>query len=182
MEKHVALMAMAIMLMNGQCRAFEISSPAVGADGTIPLKYTANHSGCEGENISLPLVWKDVPTDTKSLAVTMFDPDAGAGRGFWHWLVVDLPATTRAILEGAGQPNSIGLPRGAVQVRNDAGVSGYFGPCPPRGDHPHRYVITLFALKSGESNVDPAASATTVAARLQSDEIASASVTYRYGR
>src|SRR5688572_3072748 len=80
--------------------AFEISSPAVGGDGTIPLKHTANAFGCMGENISLPLMWKDVPADAKGLALTMYDPDAPTGSGFWHWLVVNIPVSTTELPEG----------------------------------------------------------------------------------
>ena len=164
------------------CWAFEISSPAIGSDNTIPLKYTANGFGCSGGNVSLPLTWKDVPADAKSLAITMFDPDAPTGSGFWHWLVVNMRPSTTSLPEGAGDPGNAGLPAGAVQARGDAGVSGYFGPCPPQGDPPHHYVITIFAVKTDKLPVDANTSGAVVGFNLHFNTIDKASVTYTYGR
>jgi Raf kinase inhibitor-like YbhB/YbcL family protein len=162
--------------------ALEISSPAIGSDGTIPLKYTANAFGCSGENVSLPLVWKDVPADAKSLALTMYDPDAPTGSGFWHWLVVNLPASATGLAEGVGEAGNGKLPAGAVQGRGDAGVAGYFGPCPPQGDAPHRYIFTIFAVKADKLDVDANTSGAVVGFNLHFNTIDKASVTYSYGR
>ena len=162
--------------------ALEISSPAIGSDGTIPLKYTANAFGCSGENVSLPLVWKDVPADAKSLAVTMYDPDAPTGSGFWHWLVVNLPVSATSLAEGVGEAGNSKLPAGAVQGRGDAGIAGYFGPCPPQGDAPHRYIFTIFAVKADKLEVDANTSGAVVGFNLHFNTIDKASVTYTYGR
>ena len=166
----------------GPALAFEISSPAVGSDATIPLKYTANAFGCSGGNVSLPLAWTGVPAGTKSLAVTIYDPDAPTGSGFWHWLVVNLPPDTTGLAEGAGAPGNARLPAGAVQARGDAGVAGYFGPCPPQGDAPHRYVITVYAVKADKLGVDAGTSGAVVGFNLHFATLATASVTYTYGR
>ena len=135
----------------GPAAALEISSPAVGADNTIPAKYTANSFGCSGENVSLPLVWEGVPAEAKSLALTMYDPDAPTGSGFWLWLVVNMPPSTTELPEGAGEVGNAGLPARSVQARGDAGVAGHFGPCPPEGDTPHRYIFTIFAVGADPS-------------------------------
>lgn len=174
--------AFAMMAVAGPAWAFEISSPVVGKDKKIPAKYTANAFGCNGSNASLPLVWKGVPAGTKSLALTIYDPDAPTGSGFWHWEVVNLPPTTTSLAEGAGAAGNAALPAGAVQARNDAGSAAYFGPCPPQGDKPHRYVITVFAVKTDKLAVDQNASGAVVGFNLHFNTLAKASVTYTYGR
>ena len=176
------LSALIAALLVSPAAAFEISSPAVGSDGVIPPKYIANAFGCTGENISLPLTWKDAPADAKSLAITMYDPDAPTGSGFWHWLVVNLPASTTELPEGAGQVGNGNLPTGTVQARGDAGVPSYFGPCPPQGDSPHRYVFTVFAVKTDKLEVDENTSGAVVGFNLHFNTIDKASVTYTYGR
>jgi len=174
--------ALALALTAGQASAFEISSPAVGADGTIPLKYTANAFGCHGSNISLPLQWKDVPAGAKSLALTMYDPDAPTGSGFWHWTIANMPPDTMGLAEGVGVAGNGKLPKGAAQGRNDAGTAAYFGPCPPQGDKPHHYVLTIFAVDADKLGVDANTSGAVVGFQLHFHTIAKASVTYTYGR
>ena len=102
--------------------------------------------GCEGGNLSPQLGWSDAPAGTQSFAVTCFDPDAPTGSGFWHWVVVNIPANVTALPLGAGDPAAGRLPGGALQVRTDFGKPGYGGPCPPRGNGPHRYFFRLYAL------------------------------------
>jgi Raf kinase inhibitor-like YbhB/YbcL family protein len=99
--------------------------------------------GCAGENVSPELSWSDAPSGTRSFAVTCFDPDAPTGSGFWHWLVVNIPPDVTSLGAGA---SGRALPAGAVETRTDFGQPGYGGPCPPEGDHPHRYVFTVHAV------------------------------------
>ena len=95
--------------------------------------------GCEGGNKSPHLAWSGAASDTKSFAVTCFDPDAPTGSGFWHWLVVNIPPDVTELALDAGNPKVQKLPKEALQTRTDFGAPGYGGPCPPPGDHPHRY-------------------------------------------
>ena len=97
--------------------------------------------GCDGNNQSPELHWEGAPHGTRSFALTCYDPDAPIGSGFWHWVVVNIPQDALSITEG---PNS--LPHAALETRTDFGRPGYGGPCPPQGDHPHRYIFTLFSL------------------------------------
>jgi Raf kinase inhibitor-like YbhB/YbcL family protein len=97
----------------------------------IPRRYT-----CEGEDLSPPLAWSDVPEGTRSLALVVDDPDAPA-RTFTHWLGWGLDPGTRGLGEGEAAP---------VEGRNDFGTSGYRGPCPPPGHGRHRYFFRLYAL------------------------------------
>ena len=102
--------------------------------------------GCAGGNASPQLSWRGAPAGTGSFALTCYDPDAPTGSGFWHWLVVNIPASVDSLAAGAGGPAAGLLPSGALQTRTDFGAPGYGGPCPPEGDHPHRYLFTLFAV------------------------------------
>lgn len=104
--------------------------------------------GCSGGNKSPELSWSGAPDGTQSFALTVFDPDAPTGSGFWHWVVVNIPPTVTELPMDAGNPRSGLLPQGARQVRTDFGAPGYGGPCPPMGDHPHRYLFTVYAVGS----------------------------------
>ena len=101
--------------------------------------------GCAGGNKSPHLKWSGAPTGTKSFAVTCFDPDAPTGSGFWHWVVVNIPASVTELAMGAGSKGGT-MPDGCLMTRTELGDSGYLGPCPPEGDHPHRYLFTVFAV------------------------------------
>src|SRR5262245_43384237 len=113
-----------------------ITSSAFAANETIPTQYT-----CSGKDLAPPLAFDDIPANTRSLALIVDDPDAPAGT--WvHWVVYNLPATTKAIAEGAAD-----LPANTLQGVNDFKKRGYGGPCPPPGK-PHRYFFKLYALDS----------------------------------
>ncbi|QKW24510.1 YbhB/YbcL family Raf kinase inhibitor-like protein [Kitasatospora sp. NA04385] len=131
---------------------FTVTSPDL-AGGRFSPEHWANSFGCDGGNQPLRLDWRGAPAGTKSFAVTMFDPDAPTGSGFWHWLVWDVPAGTTGLRET--------LPAGAVAGANAAGAEGYLGPCPPVGDHAHRYRITVYALDTASLAL-PAATPPTV--------------------
>ena len=86
-----------------------------------------------------------------------FDPDAPTGSGFWHWVVVNIPASVTELKLDAGNPNAGLLPKGALQTRTDFGKPGYGGPCPPRGRGPHHYHFKLFALDTDKLGLGPGA-------------------------
>lgn len=114
-----------------------ISSPAFQDGERIPAKYT-----CQGQDISPPLKWSQVPDETQSLALIVDDPDAPSGV-FTHWVIFNLPPDSRELPEAV--PAASQLPSSALQGKNDFGKIGYGGPCPPPG-YPHRYLFTLYAL------------------------------------
>jgi Raf kinase inhibitor-like YbhB/YbcL family protein len=131
--------------------------------------------GCAGRNRSPHLKWSDAPVGTKSFAVTCYDPDAPTGSGFWHWLVVNIPAGVSELPEGAGSAGGQ-LPTGALQTRTDFGAPGYGGPCPPPGDHPHRYLFTIFAVKTDRLDVKADTSAAVVGFNLNFNTLARAEI------
>ncbi len=126
--------------------------------------------GCAGGNRSPHLKWSGAPADTKSFAITCYDPDAPTGSGFWHWLVANIPADVTELAAGGK------LPAGALQTRTDFGAPGYGGPCPPEGDHPHRYVFTVFAVKTDRLDVKADTSAAVVGFNLHFNTLAKTEV------
>jgi Raf kinase inhibitor-like YbhB/YbcL family protein len=149
-----ALCAVALAVLGGPLGAgaqemekLEVTSTSFGDGDYMPEVHVLSASfgiGCAGGNVSPQLAWSGAPGGTKSFAITAFDPDAPTGSGFWHWLVVNIPPDVSELPAGAGSGQ--GLPRGALQTRTDFGMPGYGGPCPPVGDHPHRYLFTVFAV------------------------------------
>ena len=132
--------------------------------------------GCSGGNKSPQLSWSDVPAGTRSFALTCYDPDAPTGSGFWHWVVVNIPANVNQLALDAGNPGGGSLPQGALQTRTDFGVPGYGGPCPPQGDHPHRYFFTVFAVGVEQLPVQADTSAAVVGFQLHFNTLAKAEI------
>jgi Raf kinase inhibitor-like YbhB/YbcL family protein len=162
--------------------AFELKSPAFSEGGAIGEKHVFNGFGCAGGNLSPVLHWSDPPAGTKSFALLVHDPDAPTGgAGFWHWAVIDIPASTRSLPEGVGRDGK-GLPEGAVEIATDFGVPGYGGPCPPKGDRPHRYNFTIYALKVEKLELPPHATASLAGFLIHANALDKAKLTGVYDR
>lgn len=129
-----------------QAQSLTLTSPDIPEGGTIASEQVITGFGCTGGNTSPALSWSGAPAGTRSFAVSMFDPDAPTGSGFWHWVVFNIPAGTTSFAKGAGDVKKKLMPKGAIQSRTDFGTPGYGGPCPPAGDKPHHYQITVFAV------------------------------------
>jgi len=112
--------------------------------GQISINQVFNGFGCTGKNISPSLSWNGAPKNTKSFAVTMYDPDAPTGSGWWHWLAFNIDKETSSLATDASK---LGLmPKGTVESITDYGKGGFGGACPPKGDNAHSYIITVYAL------------------------------------
>jgi Raf kinase inhibitor-like YbhB/YbcL family protein len=162
--------------------SFKLSSPELKANSTMPQSFEFNGFGCSGENKSPALKWSGAPKDTKSFAVTMYDPDAPTGSGWWHWVVTNIPADVTELPSNAGAVNSTTLPKGAVQGRTDFGKPGWGGPCPPAGDKPHRYIFTVWALKVDRLDLNSEASGAMVGFNLGGNALGKAVMTVMFGR
>jgi len=161
---------------------FTLSSTELAQGRQIPLAQVFGGMGCNGRNLSPSLAWRGAPAGTKSFALTLYDPDAPTGSGWWHWVVYDIPASASSIAGGAGDAAKKLLPAGAVQGNTDFGAPGYGGPCPPQGDKPHRYVFTLYALKTDRLDVPANATAAYVGFNIHANAIGKATFTALYGR
>jgi Raf kinase inhibitor-like YbhB/YbcL family protein len=159
-------------------QAMVLSSTNFANGGTLVLPQV--NSRCGGQNQSPALSWTGAPANTKSYALTLFDPDAHGGRGFWHWIVFYIPAATAALPAGAGPAN--GLPAGAVQPENNFGESGYGGACPPPGSGAHHYQFTLYAVGAAKAPFGADAKPAEIVTWLKAHTLATASLLALYQR
>lgn len=181
MKKLVVALCCTVPLV-ASAGGFTLESPDLPKGKPIAAEYVFNSFGCTGKNISPALVWKNVPKEAKSLALTVYDPDAPTGSGWWHWVVINIPADAKELAQGAGDLTAGKAPAGSLQTRTDFGKPGWGGPCPPVGDKPHRYVFTLHALKTDKLDLPQDAPAAMVGFNIYGNTIAKASFTARYGR
>ena len=132
--------------------SFPLTSEDV-VDGQ-PLPAAMYGADAGGSDRSPQLTWTDPPAGTKSFAVTMYDPDAPTGSGFWHWAVADLPADTTGLAAGAGSDGGT-LPEGASVVKNELRQPEFTGATPPQGSGVHRYFVVVHAVDVERLDLDP---------------------------
>jgi Raf kinase inhibitor-like YbhB/YbcL family protein len=178
----IPLLIAALALMPAAANAFSLESAEVKPGATIADAQVYKGFGCNGGNVSPSLAWKNAPAGTQSFAITVCDPDAPTGSGWWHWVVFNLPAHTKSLPAGAGDTAADKMPAGAVQSRTDFGTPGYGGPCPPQGDKPHRYVFTVYALKTAKLDADANAPGAMIGFMIHANTIGKATFTAKYGR
>jgi Raf kinase inhibitor-like YbhB/YbcL family protein len=126
--------------------SFELTSSDVVDGGALARAQVSGLMGAGGSDTSPQLSWSGFPAETKSFAVTVYDPDAPTASGFWHWAVANIPVSTTSLPSGAGDDAGSGLPEGAVQFANDAGLRRFVGAAPPPGHGAHHYYVTVHAL------------------------------------
>ncbi len=165
-----------------QSHALEVTSTDMREGEMLAAAQVFNGFGCQGQNVSPQVAWRNAPPGTRSFAVTLYDPDAPTGSGWWHWTVFNIPASTTSLPAGAGAAGSRQLPAGAVQGRTDFGAPGFGGACPPAGAQPHRYQLTVWALNTDKLPLDEQASGALVGFMLNAHSLGQARLTARYGR
>jgi Raf kinase inhibitor-like YbhB/YbcL family protein len=161
---------------------FTLTSADLKAGGTLDKKFVFKGMGCEGDNLSPALAWANAPEGTKSFVVTDYDPDAPTGSGWWHWVVYNIPASATSLAEGAGTADGKGLPAGSAQGRTDFGAPGFGGACPTAGDKPHRYIFTVYALKTDKLEIPADGTAALVGFMVNANKLGAATFSARYGR
>lgn len=162
---------------------FKLTSPDIKPNGVIAEEQVFNGFGCSGKNVSPALAWSGAPKGTKSFALLVHDPDAPTGgAGWWHWLVVNIPASVTELKKDAGKADGSNLVQGAEQIATDFGSPGWGGPCPPAGDKPHRYNFTLHALKVEKLDLPKGATASLAGFMVNANSVGKASLTGKYGR
>lgn len=152
--------------------SFALTSDDVADGETMAPRFTA-----QGGSTSPQLAWSGFPAGTRGFVVSCFDPDAPTPAGFWHWTLLNLPASTTALPSGAGSSGGHLLPRGSVQTWNDGGTTGYQGAAPPAGDRVHRYVFAVHALDVDHLDLQKSDSPTKVAFTALFHTIARATLT-----
>jgi Raf kinase inhibitor-like YbhB/YbcL family protein len=182
MRKFLLAVGLGMPAAPAMAAGFTVTATDFHDGGTIPMAQVFNASGCTGGNHSPAIFGSGEPAGTKSFAVTMYDPDAPTGSGWWHWTVFNIPAGVHSLPADAGSVNWTLLPPGASQGRTDFGFSNYGGPCPPAGDKPHHYQFTVYAVKQAHLALDAESAGAVVGFALHFNTLATARVTGRYGR
>lgn len=160
----------------------KLTSPTIKSGATLTEEQVFEGFGCTGKNQSPALKWTPGPKDTKSYAMTVYDPDAPTGSGWWHWVVYNIPANVTELVSGAGDATGKLLPPGTIQGRTDFGTHTFGGACPPKGDKPHRYIFTVYALKVEKIEVPADASAALIGFMIHANILAKSSFTAKYSR
>jgi Raf kinase inhibitor-like YbhB/YbcL family protein len=200
----LAAAIVAILLTHGAAKGadFVLMSPDLPEGGAIKAEQVLKGAGCTGGNVSPELSWSGVPAGTKSLALTMYDPDALAywwyrakslalavydpdastRSGWLHWVIVNISANVTSLPKDAGNVRAGLAPAGSIQSRTSFGPGGWGGPCPPQGDKPHHYVFTLYALDLDKLSVNENTSPTSVGFSLHYHALGKATLSGTYGR
>lgn len=183
MKRTCLALALATTTFAANAGGFTLSSPDIKPNAAIKDTQVFNGFGCTGGNVSPALEWKGAPKGTKSFALLVHDPDAPTGgSGWWHWVVINLPADTTKLAGGAGKADGSALPAGTAQINTDFGGPGWGGPCPPVGDKPHHYHFTLHALKVEKLELPQGATAALAGYMVNANSLGKAKLTGMYGR
>jgi len=174
MKRNVFLAAAMVITLAAPAMAdgFALTSPDIAEGQQLRNDFVFQGFGCKGGNTAPTLEWSGAPEGTESFAVTVYDPDAPTGSGWWHWFAFNIPADVTS-LPGGGEVNG-------VQLTNDYGVEGFGGACPPPGEV-HRYQFTVHALDT-MLEIDNSVSNALAGFMVNANSIASSTITAVYNR
>lgn len=163
--------------------AFTLTAKSLHDNSKLSAQNAANAKDatgreCGGKNVSPALEWKNAPANTKSYAVTIYDPEGAMGLGIVHWVLYGIPASMHGLAQGVGAAG----PAGTVGGTNRTGNSGYYGPCPPVGDVPHHYVFQAYALDLAPDALQPALTRDALLAAMKGHVLGTSAMVLRYGR
>jgi Raf kinase inhibitor-like YbhB/YbcL family protein len=162
--------------------SFTLTSDDIADGQTLDAAHHYDQFGMGGGNTSPHLRWEGFPAETRSFAVTCYDPDAPTGSGFWHWVLFDVPASVTELPRGAASRDMAGLPSGAIHARNDWGTNDYGGAMPPPGHGLHRYVFAVHAADTESLGLDASATPAIVGFTLTPHTLARAVMIPLFGR
>ncbi len=152
-------------------------------DGKLMSKAQEfNGFGCTGNDLSPHLQWSGTPEGTKSFALTVYDPDAPTGSGWWHWQVINIPKTITEIKTGASKSPEGLMPAGSLQIRNDYGSHTFGGACPPTDHGIHRYKFTIHALSVEKLDLPENASGALTGYMINANTLATSTIESLYKR
>ncbi len=179
--KYFALLSMSISgLVYGN--SLTLSSDDIAQDQFMNKNHEFNGFGCTGDDLSPHLKWSNAPEGTKSFAITVYDPDAPTGSGWWHWQIVNIPKQVSELKTGAGSTTNSDAPAGSMQIVNDYGSRGFGGACPPPGHGVHHYRFTVHALSVETLDLPENASGALAGYMINANTIASSSIQALYKR
>ena len=167
---------------HAQSALLKISSSDIAPNSTITSKHVFNGFGCTGENAFPQISWSNPPLGTKGYALTVYDPDAPTGSGWGHYAAINIPSTYNSLPASIAAENKFSVKDGIKQIRNDFGNYSFGGPCPPVGDKAHRYIFTIYALKTDKLDVPETATTALAGYMINQNSIAKASFTGFYKR
>jgi Raf kinase inhibitor-like YbhB/YbcL family protein len=180
MRRQAVLLAVFLALASAPVGAssFTVETSAFLNGGDMPRIDAASADGCGGRNVSPPLRFAGFPASARSIAVVAFDPDAGNGHGFVHWVAYGIARSLVNLPPGFGSSPSPAFTGG----KNDAGTTLYFGPCPPPGDPKHQYIFTAYALDLSPGALQPGLDRPAFLQAVTGHTLAQAQITGRFGR
>lgn len=179
--KYLTLCMVALITLSTSATAkdFKLNSTDIAEGVSLTSTHVFQGFGCKGKNISPQLSWTNPPADTKSFAITVYDPDAPSGSGWWHWNVVNIPASITSLPKGATVEK--GLPKQAIQLSNDYGSSKFGGACPPPGEV-HRYIFSVYALGVEKLSLPENASNALAGFMIRANSLGNAKITAIFKR
>nr|WP_225869877.1 YbhB/YbcL family Raf kinase inhibitor-like protein [Glaciimonas sp. PCH181] len=155
-----------------------VSSTSFKDNGVMPSLYADNTGGCGGSGVSPQVAWSNLPAGTRSVAVLMADPDGSKGLGVSHWVAYNIDSSLGQLKQGEAQNDGAGVTIG----KNTAGKNAYHGMCPPVGDQPHHYVLSVIASDLAPTVLPKGLTRDELLAALKGHALGGLSVVGTYGR